>query len=80
MKPYLSLMLASAVATSLKAQPEVTPKGVHRVTSNSRTGRKLTSAKGAHDYDDSNIPPDIREWNARVEEEKAAKRAAKGNK
>lgn len=76
-KPYLSLMLAAAAA---RDEAPAAPKGVHRAAADSRTGRKLTSAKGAHDYDDSNIPPDIREWNARVEEEKAAKRAAKGNK
>lgn len=50
-------------------------KGIHRVTPTSEAGSRMISTGKPHDP--LSIPKEIREWNAQVEAEKAAKQKGK---
>lgn len=50
-------------------------KGVHRTTSDSKAGRKMAQAKGAHVVDLLTQSRDQAAWNAEVERRKAEKKA-----
>lgn len=52
-------------------------RGVHRVTPDSKAGRRMTQAKGARVVDLLTLTREQTEWNAEVERRKSEKKAKK---
>lgn len=49
----------------------------HRAQPNIKIARRLIRVGGTRTYDEDTVKPEIRDWNARVEAEKAAKQLRK---
>lgn len=58
-------------------ESSVSRRGIHRVTADSYAGRRMTQAKGARIATDAGISPDVLEHNRRLDQERAAKLAAR---
>lgn len=80
MNPLRDAMIASALAGALARLAPEPARPVHRVTPDSRLGRKMQQAKGAQLADNSRILPDVAAWNREVDRRRAEKKAKKGAK